>query len=65
MQSFTYSEYLSLALAKVWSKKAVLPGTAEMWQIYEQRVNDRGGYGRHFQFLGAERTAGTSQKRIL
>ncbi|KAJ7916152.1 hypothetical protein B0H13DRAFT_2450673 [Mycena leptocephala] len=57
MQSFTYSEYLSLALAKVWSKKAVLPGTAEMWRIYEQRVNDRGGYGRHFQFLGAERTA--------
>ncbi|KAJ7653193.1 hypothetical protein DFH06DRAFT_1204931 [Mycena polygramma] len=57
MQSFTYSEYLSLALAKVWSRKAILPGTAEMWRIYEQRVKDRGGYGRHLQFLGAERTA--------
>ncbi|KAJ7148730.1 hypothetical protein C8R43DRAFT_1008568 [Mycena crocata] len=57
MQSFTYSEYLSLALAKVWSNKAVLPGTAELWKIYEQRVKDRGGYGRHLQFLGGERTS--------
>ncbi|KAJ6617506.1 hypothetical protein B0H10DRAFT_2032715 [Mycena sp. CBHHK59/15] len=57
MQSFTYSEYLSLALAKIWSRKAILPGTAELWRIYEQRVQDRGGYGRHLQFLGAERTA--------
>ncbi|KAJ7083602.1 hypothetical protein B0H15DRAFT_850102 [Mycena belliarum] len=57
MQSFTYSEYLSLALAKVWSGKAVLPGTAELWRIYEERVKTRGGYGRHLQFLGVERTA--------
>ncbi|KAK7052448.1 hypothetical protein R3P38DRAFT_2762817 [Favolaschia claudopus] len=57
MQSFTYSEYLSLALAKVWSGKALLPGRAELWRRYEERVRDRGGYGRHFQFLGAERTA--------
>ncbi|KAJ7078504.1 hypothetical protein C8R44DRAFT_825339 [Mycena epipterygia] len=57
MQSFTYSEYLSLALAKVWSRKAVLPGTRELWRIYEERVKDRGGYGRHLQFLGGERTA--------
>ncbi|KAF8218214.1 hypothetical protein K438DRAFT_1657096 [Mycena galopus ATCC 62051] len=57
MQSFTYSEYLSLSLAKVWSRKAILPGTAEMWRKYQQRVKDRGGYGRHLQFLGTERTA--------
>ncbi|KAJ7171017.1 hypothetical protein C8R46DRAFT_993185 [Mycena filopes] len=57
MQSFTYSEYLSLALAKVWSRKAVLPRTAELWRIYEERIKDRGGYGRHLQFLGSERTA--------
>ncbi|KAJ7717985.1 hypothetical protein B0H16DRAFT_1897773 [Mycena metata] len=57
MQSFTYAEYLSLALAKVWSRKAILPGTAELWRIYDQRVKDRGGYGRHLQFLGSERTA--------
>ncbi|KAJ6457517.1 hypothetical protein DFH09DRAFT_1349621 [Mycena vulgaris] len=57
MQSFTYAEYLSLALAKVWSRTAVLPPTAELWRKYEARVKDRGGYGRHLQFLGAERTA--------
>ncbi|KAJ7318218.1 hypothetical protein DFH08DRAFT_790119 [Mycena albidolilacea] len=57
MQSFTYSEYLSLALAKVWSRKAILPGTAELWRIYDRRVKDREGYGRHLQFLGGERTA--------
>ncbi|KAJ7694822.1 FAD/NAD(P)-binding domain-containing protein [Mycena rosella] len=57
MQSFTYAEYLSLSLAKVWSGRAVLPGTAELWRTYEARVEDRGGYGRHLQFLGAERTA--------
>ncbi|KAF7324910.1 Dimethylaniline monooxygenase [Mycena kentingensis (nom. inval.)] len=57
MQSFTYSEYLSLALAKVWSRRAVLPKTEELWRIYEQRIHDRGGYGRHLQFLGIERTS--------
>ncbi|KAJ7837810.1 FAD/NAD(P)-binding domain-containing protein [Mycena olivaceomarginata] len=48
MQSFTYSEYLSLALAKVWSRKAILPGTAELWRIYDRRIKI---------FLGGERTA--------
>ncbi|KAJ7723278.1 hypothetical protein DFH07DRAFT_971626 [Mycena maculata] len=57
MQSFTYSEYLSLALAKVWSRRAILPGTANLWRKYERRVQDRGGYGRHLQFLGNERTS--------
>ncbi|KAF7303676.1 Dimethylaniline monooxygenase [Mycena indigotica] len=56
MQSFTYAEYLSLALAKVWSKKAVLPSTKELWRIYNNRIREREGYGRHLQFLGAERT---------
>ncbi|KAJ7062017.1 FAD/NAD(P)-binding domain-containing protein [Mycena amicta] len=56
MQSFTYAEYLSLALAKVWSHKAVLPRTEELWQIYDKRIRERGGYGRHLQFLGADRT---------
>ncbi|KAJ7248815.1 FAD/NAD(P)-binding domain-containing protein [Mycena rebaudengoi] len=57
MQSFTYSEYLSLALAKVWSRTAILPASAELWRENEQRVKDRGGYGKHFQFLGADRTS--------
>ncbi|KAF7304328.1 Dimethylaniline monooxygenase [Mycena chlorophos] len=56
MQSFTYAEYLSLALVKVWSRTAILPHTEELWRIYDQRIHARGGYGRHLQFLGAERT---------
>jgi hypothetical protein len=56
MQSFTYAEYLSLALAKVWDNKAKLPSTEEMWRLHWARVDEYGGYGRHFQFLGAQRT---------
>ncbi|KAJ7875916.1 hypothetical protein B0H14DRAFT_2568509 [Mycena olivaceomarginata] len=28
VQSFTYADYLDLSLAKVWSRRAILPGTA-------------------------------------
>lgn len=58
MQSFTYAEYLSLALAKVWGQKAYLPSTAKLWSLYDDRVQDYGGYGRHFQFLGTKRADG-------
>jgi len=63
MQSFTYAEYLSLALAKVWDDKAKLPSTEEMWRLHWARVDEYGGYGRHFQYLGAQRTDG--EFRIL
>ncbi|EAU87107.2 hypothetical protein CC1G_05796 [Coprinopsis cinerea okayama7 len=56
MQSFTYAEFVSLAAAKVWSGKADLPNTAALWAAYDETVKDRLGYGRHFQFLGTERT---------
>ena len=65
MQSFTYGEYLSLALAKVWDRKAFLPPTQEMWRLYEKRVVDYGGYGRHFQYLGAARTAGKLLSKFM
>ncbi|KAJ7871073.1 hypothetical protein B0H13DRAFT_2350080 [Mycena leptocephala] len=55
--TFTYTEYLSLVLAKIWAHKAILPGTATMWQKYEERVKERGGYGRHLQYLGGGRAA--------
>lgn len=58
MQSFTYAEYTSVALAKVWSNKAKIPSTPELWRHHEQHVKDLGGYGKHFQYLGAERTDG-------
>ena len=58
MQSFTYAEYLALALAKVWNSKANIPSTKELWRLYQDRLEDYGGYGKHFQFLGARRSDG-------
>jgi hypothetical protein len=57
-QFFTYSEYLSLAIAKVWAGKADLPSTSELWRRYDKLVKDRGGYGKHFQVLGAKQMKG-------
>ncbi|EGO03160.1 hypothetical protein SERLA73DRAFT_174607 [Serpula lacrymans var. lacrymans S7.3] len=54
-QAFTYTDYLALALAKVWSNTAKLPSCQQMWHLYQERVVDRGGYGKHFQFLGPDR----------
>jgi len=58
MQSFTYAEFLGLAIAKVWANKAKIPATPGLWRHYDAVVKERGGYGRHFQYLGAERTRG-------
>ncbi|PPQ80532.1 hypothetical protein CVT24_002655 [Panaeolus cyanescens] len=56
MQSFTYAEFVSLAIAKVWAGKADFPSTAALWRNYDEVYRERKGYGRHFQFLGVERT---------
>ena len=53
--SFTYPEYLSLAIAKVWAGKADLPCTAELWRRYDKVVKDRDGYSKKFQSLDADR----------
>jgi len=58
MQSFVYGEFLSLAIAKVWSGTAELPSTSALWRWYEKEWKRRKGYGKHFQFLGADRTRG-------
>ena len=58
VQTFTYAEYLSLAMAKVWAGKADLPCTTELWRRYDKVVKDRGGYGKDLQFLDAERSKG-------
>lgn len=57
MQSFTYAEFVSLAAAKVWSGTADFPNTEGLWAWYDKAVEDRLGFGRWFQFYGAERTA--------
>ncbi|KIM37614.1 hypothetical protein M413DRAFT_421803 [Hebeloma cylindrosporum] len=56
MQSFTYAEFVSLAIAKVWSRKADFPPIQELWRHYGEVYKERKGYGRHFQFLGTEGT---------
>ncbi|GLB43675.1 putative pyridine nucleotide-disulphide oxidoreductase [Lyophyllum shimeji] len=56
MQSFTYAEYIGVALTKVWANKARIPATPELWRRQRAHVKELGGYGRHFQFLGSERT---------
>ena len=56
--SFTFAEYVSLAVAKVWAGKADLPDTTELWRRYDKTVKDRGGYGRLFQFLDAKQMKG-------
>jgi hypothetical protein len=58
MQCFTYAEYLALALTKVWNHKANIPSTKELWRLYQDRLEDYGGYGKHFQFLGVRRSDG-------
>ncbi|KAG6831535.1 hypothetical protein H0H87_004861 [Tephrocybe sp. NHM501043] len=49
-------KYLAVALTSVWSNKAKIPDTLELWRLQRERVEQLGGYGKHFQFLGAERT---------
>jgi hypothetical protein len=56
---FSYSDYLGLALAKVWSDTAKLPSSQKMWKMHEEIVEDRGGYGERLQYLGRERHTGT------
>lgn len=55
MQPFTYAEYSSVALSKVWSDKAKIPSTTGLWRWNEERREEY-GYGRHYQYLGAGRT---------
>ena len=56
MQSFTHGEFVSLAIAKVWSRTADFPPIHELWQQYAEVHKARKGYGRHFQYLGTEGT---------
>ncbi|KAJ6612148.1 FAD/NAD(P)-binding domain-containing protein [Mycena sp. CBHHK59/15] len=50
--TFTYGEYLAVALARVWAGTARLPSTTAMWARYRADVARRGGYGRGLAFLG-------------
>ncbi|KAG6825595.1 hypothetical protein H0H93_000502, partial [Arthromyces matolae] len=58
LQSFTYAEYEAVALTKVWSGTALLPSQDELWRQQKARVEELGGYGRHFQFVPNEKADG-------
>jgi len=55
MQSFTYAEYLSVALAKVWKGDAHIPAQKEMWKLYWEHVKQKGGHMKGLQALGEKR----------
>lgn len=57
-QSFTLSEYSTLAVAKVWSNTAKLPSSQTMRELCEETAEKRGGYGKRVLFLGRERLPG-------
>ena len=56
LQSFTYSEFVALAIAKVWSRTVDFPPIHELWQRYAEVYKARKGYGKRFQYLGTEGT---------
>ena len=58
VQVFVYTEFLALAIAKVWAGKADLPSTSELWRQYDETVKYRGGYGKQFQFFTPEKYEG-------
>ena len=57
-QVFVYTDFLALAIAKVWAGKADLPGTTELWRRYDETVKYRGGYGKLFQLFTPEEYEG-------
>ena len=58
--TFQILDYTTLALAKVWTNTAKLPSSQTMRALYEKTVEERGGYGKYFLYLGQERAAGKS-----
>ncbi|KAF8553187.1 FAD/NAD(P)-binding domain-containing protein [Imleria badia] len=56
-QSFVFSEYSTLALAKVWSNTAKLPNSQTMRALHDETVEERGGYGKYVMFWGPQRTS--------
>jgi len=49
---YQYSEYISVALSKVWGNQAKIPTTPQLWKWYEERILGKGGHGKNNQFLG-------------
>jgi hypothetical protein len=52
--AYKYSEYVSIALTKVWGNQAKIPSTPRLWKWYEEHVLAKGGYGKNIMFLGLQ-----------
>ena len=55
---YQYSEYISIALSKVWGNQAKIPTTRQLWKWYEEHVLKKGGHGKNNQFLGLQDSNG-------
>ena len=55
---YQYSEYISIALCKVWGNQAKIPSTPLLWKWYEERLLQKGGYEKNSQFLGLQDSDG-------
>ncbi|KAF9525710.1 FAD/NAD(P)-binding domain-containing protein [Crepidotus variabilis] len=55
-QPFAYSEYVAVALSKVWSNKAKIPSVSELWQWNTKQREERQGFGRHYLYMGVDQT---------
>jgi len=51
-QAFILSRYQAATLAKVWGGKAKLPSQKRMWELYAQRLAEKEGYSKWFQYWG-------------
>jgi hypothetical protein len=51
--AFSFFEYQSIAVARVWARQAALPNFARRWSWYERRVDETGG-GVWTHFMGKE-----------
>ncbi|KAF8553186.1 FAD/NAD(P)-binding domain-containing protein [Imleria badia] len=60
-QFFVFSDYTTLAVAKVWSNTAKLPNSQTMRALHDKTVEERGGYGKRVMFLGPERSSAISR----
>ncbi|KAJ6543948.1 hypothetical protein B0H19DRAFT_1169103 [Mycena capillaripes] len=49
--TWSIGEYFAIAIAKIWSGKAMLPTQAEMWKSYRKDVAAKGGYGKALVFF--------------
>ncbi|KII91643.1 hypothetical protein PLICRDRAFT_105338 [Plicaturopsis crispa FD-325 SS-3] len=54
---FTWGAYQALAISKYWKGRIEIPSQEEQWKLHWERVRERGGYTKTFQFYGGQAPA--------